>query len=53
VTKLLGWIGAVLGGAVGWWAGASVGVMTAVLLSAVGTGLGLYVGRWSADRLLD
>jgi len=28
-------------------------VFTAFLLSIVGTGLGLYLGRWAAERLLD
>lgn len=45
MTKLLGAVGATLGGAVGWWAGAPVGIMTAFVLSTVGTGIGLYAGR--------
>jgi hypothetical protein len=53
MNKLLGWIGATLGGALGWWAGARVGLMTAFLLSVVGTGVGIYLGRWAAVRLLD
>jgi hypothetical protein len=42
-----------LGSSVGWWAGARVGVMTAVVASALGTAAGLYLGRWTAERLLD
>ena len=53
MRKLLGWIGATVGGSVGWWAGAGAGVMTAVFASAVGTGAGLYLGWWIAERLLD
>jgi hypothetical protein len=53
MRKLLGGVGATVGGAVGWWAGAHVGVMTAVLVSAVATGAGLYLGWWAAERLLD
>jgi hypothetical protein len=53
VNRLLGWVGATLGGALGWWAGASWSVFAAFLLSIVGTGLGLYAGRWAAARLLD
>ena len=34
-------------------AGARVGTMTAMLVSAVGTGAGLYLGWWAAERLLD
>jgi hypothetical protein len=53
MRKLLGWVGATVGGGVGWWGGARVGIMTAVVLSAVATGAGLYLGWWTADRLLD
>ena len=38
-------VGTTLGSAVGWWAGAHVGMMTAFMLSIVGTGVGLYVAR--------
>jgi hypothetical protein len=53
MRKLLGWIGATVAGALGWWAGARVGVMTAAVVSAVATGAGLYAGWWAAERLLD
>jgi len=36
-----GWIGASVGGAIGWWLGAYVGVMTAFFVSMLGTGIGL------------
>jgi membrane protein YqaA with SNARE-associated domain len=45
MSKLLGFVGTFLGSSVGWWLGAKVGIMTAVLVSAVGTGVGLYAGR--------
>jgi hypothetical protein len=45
VSKLLGFVGATLGGAVGWWVGAPIGMMTAFMISMVGTGVGLYAGR--------
>ncbi len=45
MEKLLGFIGATALGAGGWWAGERTGVMTAFVLSMVGTGVGLYVGR--------
>jgi len=51
VTKLMGFIGATAGSAVGWWAGAHVGVMTAFILSVVGTAVGVYGGKQLADRL--
>jgi len=43
--RLFGFIGMTIGGYVGWWAGAPVGMMTAFMLSMVGTGIGLYAGR--------
>jgi uncharacterized membrane protein YbhN (UPF0104 family) len=45
VAKLIGWVGATIGGSIGWWLGARVGIMTAFMVSAVGTGAGLYVAR--------
>jgi hypothetical protein len=51
VSKALAFLGATVGGAVGWWLGASVGTMTAFMLSTVGTGVGVYAGRRLADRL--
>ena len=53
MRKLLGWVGATLGGGIGWWAGARAGMMTAAIVSAVVTGAGLYIGWWASDRLLD
>jgi len=45
-------LGATVGGAIGWWLGARVGIMTAFIVSMVGTGLGIYAGRWLAAALL-
>jgi hypothetical protein len=50
VTKLLGFIGATLGSSVGWWIGAKMGMMSAVCLSGVGTGVGIYFGRRAASH---
>ena len=50
MTKILGFVGATVGSAVGWWAGAPVGMMTAFMLSMVGTGVGIYAGRRFAER---
>jgi hypothetical protein len=49
MKKLLGFVGATLGGAVGWWAGSAVGIMTAFMVSTVASGVGLYLGRRLAD----
>lgn len=40
---------AILGGWIGWWAGDPFGLMTAFILSMIGTGLGLYFGRRYTD----
>lgn len=51
MARLLGFLGSTFGGAVGWWIGAPMGVMTAFFLSMVGTALGLYAGRRIAADL--
>lgn len=44
---MIGWLAAFLVGSAGWWLGAKVGLGTAVVLGAVASGVGLYVGyRW-------
>lgn len=48
--KMLAFIGATVGGAVGWWAGDFVGFMTAFFLSMVGTGLGIWAGKRLANQ---
>jgi hypothetical protein len=52
MSKLLSVLGATLGGALGWWLGAHVGMMSAFFVSIVGTGLGVYAGRRLADRVV-
>ena len=52
MSKLLTLLGATLGGAIGWWLGARVGTITAFVVSMVGTGCGVYVGRRIAGSLL-
>lgn len=39
-----------MGSYVGWWLGAFVGVMTAFIVSMVGTGIGIYAGRRVAQH---
>ncbi len=51
MRKLLGFVGATIGGGIGWWAGAPVGTMTAFMVSMVGTGAGMYAGWRLSDRL--
>lgn len=45
MSKLLAIVGASLGSAAGWAAGAPIGTMTAFALSVVGTAVGVYAGR--------
>jgi hypothetical protein len=52
MNKLLGVIGATAGGYVGWAIGARIGMMTAFMLSMVGTGVGIYVARRVAQYLI-
>ncbi len=40
-----------MGGSLGWWLGARHGIMTAFIISMVGTGVGLYLARRLADTL--
>jgi len=49
MARLLGLVGATVGSAIGWWLGEHVGLMTAFLISTVGTGAGFYWGRQIAD----
>ena len=51
ISRLLGFVGMTVGGGLGWWLGARHGIMTAFIVSVVGTGVGLYVGKRVADTL--
>lgn len=50
--RLLGFFGATVGGALGWSLGAPFGIMTAFLVSIVGTALGVY-GAHRLNRYLQ
>jgi hypothetical protein len=50
MLKLYSFIGATAGGYAGWALGAPVGFMTAFVVSMIGTGFGVYVGRRVADH---
>lgn len=45
MERLVVLISSTIVGSVGWWIGARVGVMTAFLVSIVGTAIGVYLGR--------
>jgi hypothetical protein len=43
LPKILVMAGATIGGAIGWWLGDFIGLMTAVILGGIGTGVGMYL----------
>lgn len=45
MIRLLAFLGLTIGGWIGWSVGARFSLGAAILLSVVGTGLGMYVGR--------
>jgi membrane protein YqaA with SNARE-associated domain len=45
MAAALWFIGATLGGLLGWWLGHFVGTVTAFVLSTLGTGAGVYWAR--------
>ena len=45
---LFSFIGATVGGAIGWWVGSQVGFWTAWVVSGVATGIGMWYGRKKA-----
>ena len=49
--KLLIFVGINVGGGLGWWAGEQFGVMTAFILSGIGSVLGVF-GGWKVAREL-
>jgi len=53
MSGFFAFVGANLGGWVGWVLGARLGFMSAYLLSVVGMAVGVYTGRRAAAALLD
>ncbi len=50
---ILNFVGLNLGGVVGWYLGIWHGIMLAVVLSAIGSGVGLYAIRKLSARYLE
>jgi len=53
VKGMLGMLGCTLGGALGWWLGEFQSLTLAIVLSGIGSGLGLYYTRKLAERYLE
>ena len=45
MNKMLAFLGATVGGYAGWALGATIGTMSAFVVSMVGTAAGVYAGR--------
>ena len=52
MSRLIAFVCTTIGSAIGWWVGSLVGFASAVLLSIVGMGVGLYIGRRLEQRYL-
>lgn len=52
MDRLLKIIAMTVGGWLGWWAGAKVGIMTAFFASVIASGLALYAWIWVSRRYL-
>lgn len=50
--KTLALVGATIGGSIGWWLGAQIGLVTAFLVSTVGSGAGIYAAKRFADHFV-
>lgn len=50
MKKLFVFIGTTIGSTIGWWLGDKAGMMTAFMLSIVGTGFGMYYGIRAAQK---
>lgn len=53
MERLMGLVGATAGSLAGWYLGELVGFTTAVVLSMVGTGFGLWAGRRLTQRWME
>jgi hypothetical protein len=52
MRTIIGWLAATAFGGAGWWLGARVGLVTAVVISGLAGGVGLYYGyRWFDQNL--
>jgi hypothetical protein len=46
-------VGLIAGSSFGWWMGSGFGLMTAMVLSSIGAGLGFYLAKRAIKAYLD
>jgi hypothetical protein len=52
MTRLLALLVGTITGTIGWWLGAKIGIITAIFLSAVATGAGMYYAlKWARENM--
>lgn len=52
IQKVVPWVSATVGSYAGWFLGAKAGIFVAFILSIIGGGAGLYLGRrWVIENL--
>jgi hypothetical protein len=49
MKKLFVFAGATIGSSIGWWLGDRIGLMTAFMVSIVGSGVGMYFGARASE----
>lgn len=53
MDKIVGFIGMIVGSSIGGWIGAKIGLMSMMMLSAIGAGVGFYYSRKLWKDFLD
>lgn len=52
MNKLLAFLVGSITGAIGWWLGAKIGLMTAIFLSLITTAIGMYYAmKWARENM--
>lgn len=52
MKRLVDFLGLTVGGWIGWFVGAPISLFTAIMVSIVGSGVGMYFARKAARRFL-
>jgi hypothetical protein len=52
MRSIIGWLAAFMLGSLGWWLGRFIGIGTALVVSGLGSAVGLWAGfRWFDENL--